>query len=265
MNWNRIAQGINDVLCIILVVRLLSLRLHRVYKVFSVFLCLQLLGSLIDMIEAHLIPGQYPDYRITWIALEIGLWVLSLWMVYALLRGVLAGLPGILKFSRNLLNGVFVAALGVAFWSARAEYGVSKALSLPTPLGRVVGAMLVLDRAICTAALIALLAILCFILWFPVVMPRNLAVFSIGFTIYFGATAASWLTWSLGSTANLKIFDNVAMFILSLCYAYWAIFITAEGESVPVRMGHSWQVSEQQRLMGQLDVINANLLRAARR
>jgi len=265
MNWNRIAQNISDVLCIILVVRLLSLRLHRVYKVFSVFLCLQLLGSLIAVIESHLVPGQYPDYRITWIALEMGLWVLSLWMVYALLRGVLAGLPGILNFSRKLLNGTFVAALGFAFWSARAEYGVSKALSLPTPLGRVVGAVLVLDRAICTAALVALLAILCFILWFPVVMPKNLAVFSVGFAIYFSATAASLLTWSLSRNVNLHIVNNVVTLILSLCYVYWAIFITATGESVPVRMGHSWQLSEQQKLIGQLDAMNASLLRAARR
>lgn len=265
MSWNHVAQGINDVLCIILVVRLLTLRLHRVYRVFCAFLCVQFLGSLIDVIEAGLSPGQYPDYRITWIVLQGIVWILSLWMVYALLRDVLAGLPGILRFSRKLLNGIFLAALVIALWSAHAEYTVSKANLYVTPLGRIVGAMFVLNRAICTAALLALLTILCFILWFPVVMPKNLAVFSVGFAIYFSATGASWLTWSLGSGANLRILDDVAMVILSLCYAYWIMFITAEGESIPVRMGHSWHLAEQQRLLNQLEAMNASLLRAARR
>ena len=125
--------------------------------------------------------------------------------------------------------------------------------------------MLVMNRAICTAALIALLAILCFILWFPVVMPKNLAVFSIGFAVYFSATAASWLTWSLGLHTNVQIFDAINMLILSLCYLYWAVFISAQGELLPVRMGHSWHLAEQQRLMAQLADMNASLLRVSQR
>lgn len=265
MNWTYIPQGVNDVLCLVLVVRLLSLKLHRVYRVFCAFLCIQLLSSLIYLLEKELGPGRHPDYRLTWIPLQIALLILSLWMVYALLRDVLAGLPGILRFSRNLLNAIFLVSLGFALWSARAEYGVSKALSFATPLGHMVGVMLVLNRATCTAAVIALMAILCFILWFPVVMPKNLAIFSIGFAIYFSATATSWLTWSLGSSTNLRIFDDIAMFILTLCYAYWAIFISREGERLPVRMGHSWHVAQQQLLIGQLESMNASLLRAARR
>lgn len=265
MNLNHIAQGVNDVLCIALLARLVSLRLHRAYRAFFLFLCVQLLASIIDLVESNLRRDQYPDYRLTWIPIQIALLVLSLWMVYALLIAVLAGLPGILRFSRKFLNTMFVVALGVAVWSARAEYGVSKALSFVTPLGRMVGLMFVLNRATCTAAVIALLGILCFILWFPVVMPRNLAVFSIGFAIYFSATATSWLTWSLGSNANLRVIDDVAMLVLTLCYGYWTVFLTRDGERMPVRLGHSWHKAEQQRLIGQLEAMNASLLRAARR
>ncbi len=264
MNWNHIGQGVNDVLCIALVVRLSAFRLHRVYSAFCAFLCVQLVASLIDLIEANLAQGQYPDYRITWIPLQLALWALSLGMVYGLLRGVLSGLPGILKFSRKLLNAIFIVALCIALWSARAEYSVSKALSFVTPLGRTVGLMFVLNRAICTAALIALFAILCFILWFPVVMPKNLAVFSVGFSVYFSATATSWLTWSLGANTSLDVVDDIVMVILSLCYIYWLIFITPEGETQPVRMGHSWHLAEQQKLMGQLESLNASLLRVSR-
>lgn len=265
MNWENIGQGVNDALCCILVVRLLTLRLHRVYRVFCAFLAIQLLGSIIDIVEKNLARDEYPDYRITWIFLQIALCVLSLWMVYALLKAVLAGLPGILRFSRNLLNGIFITALGVALYSARAEYGFSKAVSFLTPLGRMVGVTLILDRAVCTAALIALLAILCFILWFPVSMPKNLAVFSIGFAIYFAAIGASLLTWSLNLGASVRFFDAVGILILSLCSLYWTIFITAEGEALPVRIGHSWDPAERRKLMSQLEAMNATMAGASRR
>lgn len=264
MNFNHIMQGVNDVLCTALVVRLFALRLHRVYRLLCAFLCVQLVASLIDLVEANLSRDQYPDYRITWIPIQVCLWVLSLGMVYALLKGVLAGLPGILRFSRRLLNSIFIAALLIALWTVRAEYPVSKAVSFVTPLGRVIGLMFVVNRAICSAAFVSLIAILCFILWFPVVMPKNLAVFSVGFAIYFSSTATSWLTWSLGSHTSLVAVDNIAVLILSLCFAYWLIFITAEGERRPVRVGHIWHPAEQERLIGQLHAMNASLLRATR-
>lgn len=263
MNWDHIAQGVSDVLCIVLITRLLTLRLHRVYRVFCLFLVFELAGSLIYIVEKNLPPEQRPDYRITWIGLEISLCVLSLWMVYALLIAILAGLPGILKFSRKLLNVIFASALAFAFWSGWAEFGISKALSFITPLGRDVGETVILYQAICTAALIALLAILLFILWFPVQMPRNLAVFSIGFVIYFAATGASLMTWSLSSRVTEGMSDRVLLVVLSLCYLYWTLFITPRGEERPVRIGHSWHPAQQQVLLDQLTAMNASLLHAA--
>ncbi len=263
MDWVHIAQGANDCLSVVLIVRLLSLRLHNVYRIFSVYLLIQLLGSLIA-VQSEIWPG-YWDYRMSWIPTQIMLWICSLCMVYAFLKGVLGTLPGILKFSRRLLNVTFVIAISVALWSASAEYHSSNAIRLPTFLARTVGGMFVLDRAICSAALLAILAILCFVLWFPVQMPKNLAMFSAGFAVYFAATTASLLTWSLFSADSLRLLDNLTMLTLSLCYAYWILFLTPEGESIPVRMGHSWDPPEQDRLLGQLEAMNASLLRSARR
>jgi hypothetical protein len=262
MNWSHIAQGINDAFSFVLILRLLALRLHGVYRFFCLFLLVQLVSSGVVLIEREL---RTHDYRLTWMLLEIVVWALSLATVYALLRAVLRTLPGILTFSHKLLNATFLVAIGIALWSAKAEFGVSKAAAFARPLAHTVAVMVVLNRAICSAALIALLAILCFVLWFPVQMPKNLAVFCVGFVVYYSVTAASWLAWSFWSSATLRWADMITMVVLSICYAYWAIFITSEGERVPVRMGHSWHVAEQQRLMLQLEAMNASLLRAARR
>ena len=266
MNWNYIAQAISDAISVLLLVRIVALRLHIVYRLLCAFLFVQLLGSVIAFGEKmSQDQGHHWDYRLTWIPEQVVLWVLSLWIVYALLSGTLQALPGILRFSRKLLNITFAAALAFALWSARAEYPSSNAAAFATPLGKAVGVTLILNRAIYTAALIALLAILCFVLWFPVQMPKNLALFSVGFAIYFAATTVSLLAWSLWSRVTYRVADDLAMLVLSLCSLCWVFLITAEGESIPVRIGHSWHPAEQQKLIGRLEAMNANLLGATRR
>ena len=65
-----------------------------------------------------------------------------------------------------------------------------------TTLTRVVDIVVVLERVISTVALLVLVFILAFILWFPVQMPRNLAVFSVGFIVYFAAITGLLLAQS---------------------------------------------------------------------
>ena len=121
MNWSHIAQAGNTALAMLLIVRLLILRLHSVYRVFCAFLLFDLLTSLITFVETVLHNPRF-DYRLTWIAFEVVSWILSLWMVYALLEAILANLPGILRFSRKLLNVTFLVALFVTILTAKPEY-----------------------------------------------------------------------------------------------------------------------------------------------
>src|SRR5947209_6843416 len=103
-SWNGISVICSDLLGIILVVRLLSMRLHRVYKVFCAYIIFGLLSSSVYLIDA---PFRILDYRITYLLVFLGSWILTWWMVYSLLDAILARLPGILKFSRILLGVVF--------------------------------------------------------------------------------------------------------------------------------------------------------------
>jgi hypothetical protein len=263
MNVTRIAQYISDGLALALVIRLLLLRLHIVYRVFCVYLLLDLFSSLVFFLESAF-PNRL-DYRLTWICLRAIAWVLSLWMVYALLSAILANLPGILRLSRKVLNFVFTAALVVALFTAKPEYSVSHLAVAPDRVDRAYGVALVLERAISSAALLALVGMLVFILWFPVQMPRNLAVFSLGFMVFFAATTAVWLAHTYLSRVQVRLASNVEVFLHAACYAYWLLLINRVGETKPVRLGHSWGPAEQRRLIGQLEAMNAALLRSARR
>jgi hypothetical protein len=262
MIWGRIAQDVNVALCLALIIRLLVLRLHRVYQIFCLFLLSELFGSLLASLTL-LIPEWLPDYRITWIVADSMIWICTLWTVYALLDAVLMNLPGILGFSRKLLNSAFISAGILAMLTAPPEYTVSGAAAFPDPIARTVGIVFVLDRVLSTVALLVLVSILGFLLWFPVEVSKNLIVFSTGFLVYFAAKTALLLTSSVWSHESLRLVSNLMMFISGACFAYWAMFISRQGETVPIRIGHSWQAREQERLIGQLEAMNAALLRSA--
>lgn len=270
MATTSIAQYISDGLAVALVVRLLLLRLHTVYRVFSAFLLLDLLSSFVFFLEkfayrSHFAYRSWMDYRVTWMILRPLAWVLILWMVYALLDAMLANLPGILKLSRRILNGVFVAAVLVALLTARPEYAASGIAGSSDPVLRGLAVAFVLERVIFMAALLVLFGMLGFILWFPVEMPRNLVVFSTGFVVFFSAMTGLLLAHTHWPNVNLEFFNVLEVLLLAACYAYWLLFINRAGETRPVRMGHSWQPGEQQRLIGELEAMNAALLRASRR
>jgi hypothetical protein len=263
MTLTHFAQYVSDTLAIALIVRLLMLRLHSVYGVFCAFVIVDLLSSL----AAPILPRLYhpPDYRIVWMVFRAASWVLYLWMVYALLDAMLKNLPGILKFSRKVLNVVFSVALILALFTARPEYSASTLSGATDPVARAVGITLVMERVISSAALIILLAMLVFILWFPVQMPRNLAVFNIGFVVFFSTFTAVLLAHTYWQGTKLQAAINLEVLLLASCYAYWLLFITRAGELKPVRIGHSWGPAEQRRMIGQLEAMNDALLRAARR
>ncbi len=257
MHWSRIAQYISNGFALILICRLLILRLHSVYRVFCLFLIWELAASAIFFLGL--------DYRLTWMGTRAVSWVLSLYMVYALLEAILSNFPGILRFSRRALNVVFASAVVFALLTARPEYSASALSGSLDPIDRALGITFVLERVISMAALLALVFILGFILWFPVRMPRNLAIFSIGYVLYFAAKTGLLLARSYWAPEKIDLLSILLNVILSTCFACWTIFITRQGEIARVQIGHSWHLLEQKRLIGQLEAMNTALLRASRR
>ena len=263
MTWDRIALTVSDVLGVILIIRLLALRLQEVYRVFCFFVAYELFSSSLAFIEV-LAHNPKLDYRITYIVLRAVAWVIMLWMVYALLDAILAKLPGILKFSRRLLNAAFSASVVIALLSAKPEFSAVQTGRSGTIDSFVITAF-ILERVISTVALGVLLAMLGFVFWFPVQIPRNLLLFSIGYVAYFALKTGVLLARLFLNPGIFLYMGTVSMFALSACFLYWALTITAEGESAALTVGHRWHSGEQERLVQQLESMNAALLRGARR
>jgi hypothetical protein len=272
MKWSRVAQYVSDVFGLLLILRLLAIRvrLHSVYGVFCAFLGFDILDSLVSLAEYVYRDRHLVDYRISWMSFRVIAWILSLWVVYALLDAILQSFPGILRFSKMLLNAIFLLSLVAAVLTIGPEFSAAGVDKFTAPIDRMVVTWYVLDRAISMAAILILLVILAFILWFPVQMPKNLAVFSVGLVVYFGSKTALWLlrTYLSHETApdeSVTLVTNTINFVLAACFAYWIVFLTPQGQTREVRIGHSWSTIEQDRLVGQLESMNAALLRGARR
>ncbi len=265
MNWTRIAFGVSDVFSIALVIRLIVLRLHNLYRIFCAFLVFQVISESLAMIVRFSSLDSFVDYRLLWLITMLGSWVLTIWIVYALLRAILAKLPGILRFSRRVLNTVLALSFFIALISAKPEYVASGAAGQHSSIAYAVSVGLILERLVATIAVLTLLLTLAFILWFPVTMPRNLAVFSIGFIVYFTAKTALLLIHSFWLHHSISIVNNSVTFILSVCLVYWIIFLNEKGEDVPVTIGHRWHSSRETELLNNLESLNAALARAGRR
>ena len=266
MNWVLLSQYAETFLTAVLVVRLLSLRLHRVYIIFAIFLGYGLLQSLVQLAEVALRNPQQFDYRVTWMVIRPPAWILSLWMVHSLLAAILRKLPGISRLSNSLFQTIFLGAAGLALLTAIPEY-LNRGSLATTVIDRALVLGLALERATSIAAILVLMAMLIFILWFPVEMPRNLAVFSAGMVVYFAAKTALLLMLTYLPqfySLHREPISIAISYVLAGCLAYWTIFIDSRGELRQVRLGHSWQASEQHKLIGQLEAINAALLATRR-
>jgi hypothetical protein len=271
MDWLTVLQYVELCLAFVLVARLLSLGLHRVYRYFCVFLLSDISGTLVWAIDKRFkgTPLHF-DYRIAWLGERFVAWVFGLLTVYALLDAILAGLPGILKLSRKVLNISFGGAIFIGLLTALPEYRAS--ISTSTLAGRfahVIAAAFVFDRVIASAALIALLCILLFLIWFPVEMSRNLVAFFGGFVVYFALQTCGELFLSLlsgGAPAFIRFIDMWSAVLVAAIFAYWTFSITKAGENVPAKLRvPTWQRREEDILIAQLEAMNTSLLRAVRR
>ena len=271
MNWASIASYIELGLGLILVSKLLLLRLHNVYRFFSIFLLADISANLVWALDKQFWGTSfYVDYRIAWLGERLVVWTFTILTVYALLGAILTQLPGILKLSRWVLNLSFVVGSLLALGSALPEYRAVEATHrLVRPLEYAVSAGIVIDRVVASVALIAVVCILFFLIWFPVEMSRNLAMFVIGFVIYLAIKASLLVAISLRSNGShnfIREMNLLSALLVSAVFSYWALFMTRAGEGVPakLRIG-TLQGRHERLLLAQLEAMNASLLRAARR
>jgi hypothetical protein len=172
--------------------------------------------------------------------------------------------PGVYDLSHKVLKWSFIAAAAVG--SASLIFG-GVASSKSGTIGVLTAFAKALERSFALTSFVLLVGVLLFLLWFPVQVPRNLAVFSAAYLAFFGITVASlFVAYFIPSDRSAAGFMTKAVEGASVaCYILWLVTLNRAGEEQPVRVGHIWKPADQQKLLQQLDAINATLLTGARR
>jgi hypothetical protein len=244
----RWAGYLNYAMDVCLLIQLLRYRLTRRYCwLFGYFLADVLQGlaltpfSTYSLWYGYIYFGGQAVKASLGVALAIRLWKLAL-----------MGYPALARFGRKILSYMLLAATLVA--------AVGLLLEPVTPRGQspTVHSLQAIEGAVDSMVLAFLVAAVLFLLWYPVKVRRNVAV-------CIGIFAFYWFQhWALLLLVNLHpkgyVAVNAVMLVLSLaCLVLWTLAIRPEGEIVTTVTGHRWNPAETERLLGQLDAINARL------
>jgi hypothetical protein len=106
-------------------------------------------------------------------------------------------------------------------------------------------------------------------LWFlsryPIKLSRNIFIHSFLYSALFLSDAAILLVQSVTSLRHTAGLNLAVVIISGLCFSGWAVLFSKSGENALVRVRTYRDSGDEDRLLHELDAINATLMRAARR
>jgi hypothetical protein len=233
--------------------RLAQLGLHHVYRFFFAYLVFAVSRSLI-LLPFNVRSSMYVMiYAIT----APILWVFYVLVVLELYSLVLRNYAGLYSLGRWTLYGALSFSVTVSVLILIPHWGNERF--------RLLFWCTTVERGVVFSLVIFLLLILFFLSRYPVALSRNIVVHCIVYTIFFLGISMTILIRNLVGHELMRELNEVVMVISAGCYLVWILAITQKGESRIVTLRHNWTVTDEQRLISQLDNINTTLLRAAQR
>jgi len=184
--------------------------------------------------------------------------LLAIFVVLELHEFVLANHPALARFWRNILAYVLAAAALLAALAVTLDRAIPR--GRPPFLHR----FNTFERTMDLWMLIFLLLAGLYLIWFPVRLKRNAAIYASGFFIYFLSRSAGLLFRNLKPQWRVPI-DEALLLASVACLIVWLIALTRRGEEVTTVVAPRWHVSSAHRLAAQLDAINAKLVQFSRR
>jgi hypothetical protein len=231
----------------ILCLRMCLAGLHRVYVYFFGFLVLNLLQALIPM----LVPLESRLYRDLYVASEPLIVAFSALVVLELYSKVLRDLPGIASTARRYIKATLALAIGIALLP----------LGVETTKATLTGYLNSFERTVMSSLVVFVLLVSAFLVYYPVPLGRNVVVYLMGYAVFFLTNAATTLMINLGHHW-IRQLSSLVMGVEVVCFIFWFIALSRQGETKHVVVGHQWNPADEQQLRARLDAINASLLRA---
>lgn len=245
----RILWYLNFAAMILLLGRIIVCKLHRTYPWSFRYWLGQTVASGVLMA----IPMRSDAYFYLFVVAQALSLILSIFVVQEVYRGALAAHPGLSVFGHRSMLTILV----VATFCALAGVGVDLEL-LPGQYWRI-KRFLAVDRTVEFVILVFLLAIGVFLLWFPVKIRKNLAIYISGFAVYHASRIVALLVQNLLPQSFAQTTSVGSLAAVLLCLLVWLIGLDNEQEAPATVAGHGWNPAAAARLTAQLDQINMAL------
>jgi hypothetical protein len=239
--------------------RLYYLGLQRTYRYFFAGMALAVIRTAILLPFG---PKTEIYYRI-WVATQPLLWLSYFLIVSELYSLALRRYPGIHSLGRWFFFGAVATAMIISALTILP-------MILPTIAAAPVRYPLtyyyaLIERGVATSLAIFLLLLLLFVTWFTIPLSRNLLTHCVVYSVYFLVNNVTLLHRHLGGT-HASYVSSVFKLIVALgCYFCWAFLLSRSGEDRTASLHLGRSPLEEKRLLGQLEGLNATLLRTARK
>jgi hypothetical protein len=245
---------LNIAVTIALLIRLWVSHLAPIYRWLFIYLAVGVLQQCALLFT----PRTTNLYGWTYIAGQSIKIVLVVFVVLELYRLALAGQPALAKYGQNTVAVVLFASAGIA------ALGLLIDPTAPPGRSMILYRFFSFERTMDSFVLVFLVLITLFMTWFPVRMKRNVALYVGGFILLFLSRSAYMLLLNVMSVRHLGTLNSGMQVISSTCLLVWLFTLGKEGEKTTTVVGHRWDPAAMDRMSGQLDAINASLMKLSR-
>lgn len=235
-------------------IRLVVNGLYRRYWALCAYLVFRAASGTIPFF----LKNTSPAYLYVYVGVQPVIWMFYVLMVREVYGLALASHRGLQSLGRWAMYGAVTVSVTVSLLSILAR------ITPKTPqISRWIGYIFAVDRGVNFALVLFILLILFFLSRYPVPLSRNVIRHSAILFLYFLSQATVILVRSIyGPGAIRNEFNAVLLGIATLVILAWLFLITPAGEEIRKVVGIAPE--HEQRILQQLDSLNATLLKISR-
>jgi hypothetical protein len=249
--WQIVLLFCNLIGFSVLLARLTDIGLAKSYPALTVWLAANAVLSLLPLV-VHMDWLFYYWFYIGTEGLTVILYVFTVLELYG---KVLRDLAGFASVARRMIPAIVsISAVGSACLLAFGGRPV-----------RYIDWLYRIDRTVMTSLILFVLMITAFMVWFPIRVSRNTAIYSVGYAAYMVPKAAALFMSNAVGNGPLKIRGAICMVACTLCLVFWAVALHRTEETSVVSLGRTFNPNDERRLLAQLEAINRGLLRATQK
>ena len=230
-------------------------RLHRIYPLFFGYL----LFLTTRTVALVLFGKSRSAYAWLYFTTQPLIWVFFVLVSHELYTAVFRNYRGIGRYGRYGFYGLLVFALCFSAASLILSW------SGPVETYPILRNAMQLERGVDVAVVILLLAILSFLVWWPIPLNRNVIVHTFIFFVYFLTHATVLLVRTLGGPAITRAASTASLALSLGCFCAWLVLMNSQGETRIYRERVAHDPANEDQLLANLEAINSSLLKAGRK